>query len=180
MDVRVIIWGILMHVNFLYNFWEFLQFFPELSDTRGPLGGPRGPGGPPQGGYPTWVPLSNNLNILRFWNILEWLVGHNKPKNGINRAWGGPRAMHPPKIPPQLNWGPPKAWLVPFFCLLCPTNHSKIFQKRRMFELLLRGTHVRYPPLGGPPRTPGAPPGVLGCQRVLEKIAKILKNYIKN
>ena len=30
MDVRVKIWGIFMHVNFLYNFWEFLQFFPEL------------------------------------------------------------------------------------------------------------------------------------------------------
>ena len=33
------------------------------------------------------------------------------------------------------------------------------------------------PPLGGPPR---GPPGVPGCQRVLEKIAKILKKYIKN
>ena len=60
-----------MHVNFLYIFWEFLQFFPKLSDTRGPLGGPRGPGGAPQGGYPIVVPQSNNFDILRFWNILE-------------------------------------------------------------------------------------------------------------
>ena len=37
-----------------------------------------------------------------------------------------------------------------------------------------------YPPWGGPPGTPRAPPGVPGCQRVLEKIAKILKQYIKN
>ena len=49
MDIRVIIWGVLMHVQFLYNFWEFLQFFPELCDTRGPLEGPQGPrGGPPK------------------------------------------------------------------------------------------------------------------------------------
>ena len=34
-------------------------------------------------------------------------------------------------------------------------------------------------PLGGPPRDPTAPPGVPGCHRVLEKIAKILNNYIK-
>ena len=37
-----------------------------------------------------------------------------------------------------------------------------------------------YPPWGGPPGTPRTPPGVPGCQRVLEKIAKILKQYIKN
>ena len=28
--VTVIIWGILMHVNFLYKFLEFLRFFPDL------------------------------------------------------------------------------------------------------------------------------------------------------
>ena len=32
-----------MHVQFLYNCSEFLQFFPELCDTRGPLGGLWGP-----------------------------------------------------------------------------------------------------------------------------------------
>ena len=36
------------------------------------------------------------------------------------------------------------------------------------------------PPRGGPPEAPEAPPGVPGCHRVLEKIAKIPKNYIKN
>ena len=30
MDIGVIIWGIFLHVNFLYNFWEFLHFFPDL------------------------------------------------------------------------------------------------------------------------------------------------------
>ena len=52
MDVRVINWGILMHEQFLYNFWEFLQFFPELCDTRGPLGDPKGP----REGPPNWLP----------------------------------------------------------------------------------------------------------------------------
>ena len=50
MDIRVILWGVLMHVQFLNNIWEFLQFFPELCDTRGPLEGPQGPrAGPPKG-----------------------------------------------------------------------------------------------------------------------------------
>ena len=48
-----------------------------------------------------------------------------------------------------------------------------------MFKFLIGGSHVGYPPGGGPPRDPTAPPGVPGCHRVLEKIAKILKNYIK-
>ena len=30
MGVGSIVWGIFLHVYFLYNFWEFLQFFPEL------------------------------------------------------------------------------------------------------------------------------------------------------
>ena len=50
MGVRVKMWGILMYVKFLYNFWEFFQFFPELCDTWGPLDGVWGPrGGPPRG-----------------------------------------------------------------------------------------------------------------------------------
>ena len=36
------------------------------------------------------------------------------------------------------------------------------------------------PPLGGPPRGPWSFPGVPWCPRVLEKISKIPKNYIKN
>ena len=59
MDVLVMIWGILRHVNFSYNIWEFLQFFPELCDTQGPLGGPQGPrGGPPEG-----VPLAEEVSV---------------------------------------------------------------------------------------------------------------------
>ena len=49
-----------------------------------------------------------------------------------------------------------------------------------MFKLLIGGAYVGYPPWGGPPEDPPAPPGVPGCHRVLEKIAKILKNYIDN
>ena len=48
-----------------------------------------------------------------------------------------------------------------------------------MFKLLIGGAYVGYPPWGGPPGDPTAPPGVPGCHRVLEKIAKILKNYMK-
>ena len=52
-----------------------LRIFAIFSKTLwhpGTPGGARGvPGGPPQGGYPIWVPLSNNFDILRFWNILE-------------------------------------------------------------------------------------------------------------
>ena len=33
---------------------------------------------------------------------------------------------------------------------------------------------------GAPPEAPEAPPGIPGCHRVLEKIEKIPKNYIKN
>ena len=49
--VRVVIWGIFIHVNFLYNFLEFLQFFPELCDTWVPLGGPQWL----WGGAPKWI-----------------------------------------------------------------------------------------------------------------------------
>ena len=44
-----------------------------------------------------------------------------------------------------MAWGPPKARSVPFFCLFGLNNFSKIFQKRRIFKLLLGGTHVGYP-----------------------------------
>ena len=67
-----------------------------------------------------------------------------------------------------------------FFGLLCLNNYFKTFQKRRMSKLSLRGTPMGVPPWGGPPGASGAPPGVPRCQRVLEKIAKILKNYIGN
>ena len=54
MGVGSIVWGIFLHVYFLYNFWEFLQFFSELCDTQGPLGGLQGPRGGPPTGVPIW------------------------------------------------------------------------------------------------------------------------------
>ena len=48
-----------------------------------------------------------------------------------------------------------------------------------MFKLLLGGPNEAYPLGGGPPGAPGASPGVPECQRVLEKIAKILKYYVR-
>ena len=35
---------------------------------------------------------------------------------------------------------------VPFFCLLCLNDYSKIFQKRRMSKLLREGNYVGFPP----------------------------------
>ena len=50
MGVRVRICGIFLYVKISYYLWEILQFFPDLWDTRGPLGGLQGPrGGPPEG-----------------------------------------------------------------------------------------------------------------------------------
>ena len=55
-----------------------------------------------------------------------------------------------------------------------------IFQKHRIFELLLEGPHVGYPLGGAPPEAPGTPPGAHECHRVLEKVAQIQKYYIEN
>ena len=44
----------------------------------------------------------------------------------------------------------------------------------------MEGPQVGPPLGGGPPKAPQAPPGAPGCPRGLEKIAKILKNYMKN
>ena len=120
MDVRVIFWGILMHVQLLYNISEFLYFFLEFCDPRGPLGGLQGPrGGAPPRGYPTWVPPSNNLNIPRFWNILKQLFRHNKQKKWDRPNLGGPPGLRtPPKHPP--NWlGPPQGSIGPVFFARC-------------------------------------------------------------
>ena len=80
--------------------------------------------------------------------------------------------MHPPKTPPQLALGPRKVPLVPFFCLLCLNNYSKIFQKRRMFKFLIGGSHVGYPPGGAPPRPHSPPRG----PRVSQSSGKNCKN----
>ena len=80
--------------------------------------------------------------------------------------------MHSPKTPPQISLGPPRLIRSQFFCLLYLNNYSKIFQKCRMFKLLLGGPNVAYP-LGGPPRGPrGLPRG----SRVSESSRKNCKN----
>ena len=65
-----------MHVNFLYIFWEFLQFFPKFSDTWGPLGGGRGAlWGPPQRGnahgYPWVIILIVYVSGISLWHKLD-------------------------------------------------------------------------------------------------------------
>ena len=143
---------------------------------RDPWGGLRGLGGAPPRGYPTWVPPSNNLNILCFWNILETLLRPNKQKNGTGRAFGGAPShsggcfggVRRPGGPPRLNWSL-------FFCSFCLNNYSKIFQKRRIFKLLLGGTHVGYPPGGAPPRPLRPPQGSLGVTEFWKKMHKFPK-----
>ena len=86
-------------------------------------------------------------------------------------------ATHPPKTPPQMTQGDPKLRSVPFFWLLCSNNYSKIFQKRRMFKLLIGGTYVGYPPGGAPPGTPHpiqGSPGVTEFWGKLKKFPKII------
>ena len=56
-----------------------------------------------------------------------------------------------------MPYGTPEFRSVPFFWLLCSNNYSKIFQKRRIFKLLLEGAQVGYP-IGGPPQGPLEPP----------------------
>ena len=64
-----------------------------------------------------------------------------------------------------------------FFCLLCPNNHFKIIQKRRISKLLPEGTSVGYHPWGGPPRPlepPQGPPSVLEVWKKMQKFPKII------
>ena len=71
----------------------------------------------------------------------------------------------------------PEARSVHFFCLLCLNNYSKIFQKSRMFKLLIGGAYVGYPPWEGTPKDPTPPqgsPGVTGFWKKLQKFSKII------
>ena len=162
--------------NFFYNVNEFLQFFPKLCDTQGRLGGTRGPGGPPRKGYPTWVPPGNNLDILRFWNILELFIKHNKQKKRDIPNLGGARSQLGGCFGGVVSTGgPPRFGRSRFFCLLCLNNYSKILQKRRISKLLLGGYPCGVPFRGGPPRAPGAPQASLGVTEFWKKLQKFLK-----
>ena len=78
--------------------------------------------------------------------------------------------------------GPPSIDRSRFFGSLCLNNYSKIFQKRRIFKLLLEGTQVGNPLGGAPPRPlgpPQGPPGVLEIWKKLQIFPKIMyKNYM--
>ena len=164
--------------NFYIFFENFCNFFQNSLTPGGPWGGARGSGGAPPRGYPRWVPLRNNFDVLRFWNILESVFRHNKQKKRDRSGLGDPPGpCTPPKHPPNQPGGPPKVLSVPFFGLLCLNNYSKIFQKRRTSKLFLRGTHLGYP-LGGAPPGPLAPPqgspGVREFWKKLQKFSKII------
>ena len=96
---------------------------------------------------------------------------------GLTEPRGPPGAKHPPKTPPQLAWGPPRLGQSRFFCLSCLDNYSKIFQKRRIFKLLLGVTRLGYP-LGGAPLRPLGPPqgspGVTEFWKKLQKFSNII------
>ena len=65
MGVMVIIWCTLMHVKLLYNFWELLQFLPQVCDTMGPHeGAPEALEGPTWG-YP--IPVTKVSNGQGWW-----------------------------------------------------------------------------------------------------------------
>ena len=88
--------------------------------------------------------------------------------------------MHPPKTPPRWPGGPPRSYRSRFFCLFCLNNYSKVFQKRRIFKLLLEGLQVGHPLGGAPPRPLGPPqwpPNVLEIWKKLQKFPKIILKF---
>ena len=104
-------------------------------------------------------------------------LGITSKKNWINWTSGGPRTMHPPERPPQLAWETPRSNGSRFFCLFWLNNYFKIFQKRRIFTLLLGVTRLGYPLGGAPPRPLGPPqgsPGVTEFWKKLQKFSKII------
>ena len=92
-------------------------------------------------------------------------MGIISKKKGTDRTSGAPQGYAPPQNTPQLAWGPPGLGRSRLFGLLCLHNYHKIFQKRRLFKILLRGTRLGYPPWGDPPMPLGPPPrGPRGSQ----------------
>ena len=146
-----------MHVNCLYNILEVWDFFPELCDTRGPLGGLRGLGGAPPRGVPqTGTPPA----IIRIFYVsgisFNNYLGIISKKNGTDRTSGAPQGYAPPQNTPPIGLGPPGLGRSRFLGLICLHNYSKIFQKHRLFNFLLGGPRRGSPPWGGqgPPRGP--------------------------
>ena len=101
--------------NFYIIFGKYCNFFQSFVTPGGHWGDCRDPGGAPPRGYPIWVPCRNSLNILRFWNILEWIFRHNKQKKRDRPNLETPPGLcTPPKHPP--NWpGGPKVRVGPIF-----------------------------------------------------------------
>ena len=94
---------------------NFCNFFQNFVTPRDAWGVPGALGGPPRKGYPTWVPPGNNLDILRFWNILELFIKHNKQKNGTYRILGGPAANWGGVLGGWLALGDPRGLVGPVF-----------------------------------------------------------------
>ena len=91
-----------------------------------------------------------------------------EPWGGPRANWGGDWGVRSPGGPPRLNRSL-------FLCLFGLNNYSKIFQKRRIFKLLLGGTHVGYPLRGAPPRPLRAPQGSLDVAEFWKKLQKFPK-----
>ena len=155
---------------------NFCNFFQNFVTPRDAWGVPGALGGPPRKGYPTWVPPGNNLDILRFWNILELFIKHNKQKKRDIPNLGGARSQLGGCFGGVVSTGgPPRFGRSRFFCLLCLNNYSKILQKRRISKLLLGGYPCRVPLRGAPPRAPGPPQASLGVPEFWKKLQKFLK-----
>ena len=120
------------------------------------------------------------MNILRFWNILEKLFRHDNQKKRYPSDLGCPPGQLGGCFGGALPWAPPSSDRSRFFCLSCLNNYSKIFQKRRIFKLLLEGPQVEHP-LGGAPLRPLGPPqwppGVPEIWKKLQKFPKIILKF---
>ena len=75
--------------------------------------------------------------------------------------------------------GPPRLGRFLFFCFLFLNNYFKIFQKRKMFSLLLGGYPCGVTPWGGPPRPMGPPERSPSVTEFWKKLQKFSKNILK-
>ena len=155
--------------NFYIIFGKICNFF-QISGTPG------GPWGAPPRGYPTWVTFSNNLNILRFWNILEQLFRNNKQKKRDQLDLGVPPGQMGGCFGGVHSPGGAQGFVGPVF-FAC---YVKIIILRYSRNVEYSNYYWKVPmwgtPLGGPPRGPCSPPR---GPRVSQRPGKNCKNSQK-
>ena len=140
----------------------------------GPLGGLQGPrGGPPNGGTLHRYLLVIILIFFVSGIFLNNYLGITSKKNGLIKAGGSPRPFGRVRSPGgTLNFDQSR-----FFLLVMPKYLLKNIPETKNIKIIT-GTDVGYP-FGRAPLKPLAPPRGPWVSQSSEKIAKILKNYIK-